>query len=376
MRVVITGGGTGGHVYPGLAIAEALRRRHPDAAIVFIGGDRLQAQVVPQEGWPYRRVRARPLARGRGVAAVGALAATGAGAAQALAVLARLWPDVVVATGGYVSVPVGLAAVVLGRPLVLQEQNMRPGLANRLLARWARWVSVAHPAAGARLGARRVEVTGVPIRRRALEGERARGLARWGLVPERLTLLVLGGSQGAESLNRAACRLADLLPADGGVQLLHQTGAAHLSWVREAIDRRRHLGPGAVRHVAVPYLDPIGDAYACADMVLCRAGAATLAEVTAWGLPAVLVPYPHAAEAHQEDNAAVLVAAGAAVRVADAALADGTVLEVVRPLIADHARREAMARASRLLGRPDAAEVVADLVARTAGRAVAREAPA
>ncbi|MDR7556771.1 MAG: undecaprenyldiphospho-muramoylpentapeptide beta-N-acetylglucosaminyltransferase [Armatimonadota bacterium] len=375
MKVVITGGGTGGHVYPGLAIAEALRRRHPDAGIVFIGGDRLEAQIVPQAGWPYRRIRARPLVRGRGVAMVGALVATGVGAAQALAVLARLWPDVVVATGGYVSVPVGVAAVALGRPLVLQEQNMRPGLANRVLARWARWVSVPHPAAGARLGARRVEVTGVPVRQRALEGERARGLARWGLDPERLTLLVLGGSQGADSLNRAACRLADLLMGEGGLQLLHQTGAAHVQWVREAIDRRDR-GPGAIRHVAVPYLDPIGDAYACADLVLCRAGAATLAEVTAWGLPAILVPYPHAADGHQEDNAAVLVAAGAAVRIADAALGDGALLEVVRALIADGARRAAMARASRQLGRPDAAEVVATLVARTAQRAVAREAPA
>jgi UDP-N-acetylglucosamine--N-acetylmuramyl-(pentapeptide) pyrophosphoryl-undecaprenol N-acetylglucosamine transferase len=376
VKVVVAGGGTGGHVYPGLAIAEALRRRRPDVEVVFIGGDRLEARVVPQEGWPYRRIRARPLRRGRGLAAAGTLVAAGLGAAQAAAILARLWPAVVVATGGYVSVPVGVAAVALGRPLVLQEQNVRPGLANRLLARWARWVSVPHAAAGSRLRARRVEVTGVPVRRRALAGDRQRGLARWGLDPGRLTLLVLGGSQGAESLNRAACRLADLLGAEAHLQLLHQTGPEHVHWVAEAIGRRERAGPPALRHVAVPFLDPIGDAYACADLVLCRAGAATLAELTAWGLPAVLVPYPHAAEGHQEDNAAVLVAAGAAVRVADVALDGGALLEVVRGLVADRARREAMGRASRALGRPEAADAVADLIVRTAGRAVAQEAPA
>ncbi|MDR7482787.1 MAG: UDP-N-acetylglucosamine--N-acetylmuramyl-(pentapeptide) pyrophosphoryl-undecaprenol N-acetylglucosamine transferase, partial [Armatimonadota bacterium] len=299
---------------------------------------------------------------------------TGLGTAQALVILARLWPDVVVATGGYVCVPVGIAAAALGRPLVLQEQNMRPGLAHRLLSRWARWVSVPHPAAGARLGARRVEVTGVPVRRRALEGDRARGLARWGLDPGRFTLLVLGGSQGAESLNRAACQIADLLMFERHLQVLHQTGPEHVHWVAEAIGRREHVGPPAIRHVAVPFLDPIGDAYACADLVVCRAGAATLAEITAWGLPAILVPYPYAAEGHQEDNAAVLVAAGAAVSLADGALASGALLEVVRELIADRARREAMGRASRAIGRPEAAAVVADLVVRTAGGTVAQEA--
>jgi UDP-N-acetylglucosamine--N-acetylmuramyl-(pentapeptide) pyrophosphoryl-undecaprenol N-acetylglucosamine transferase len=372
---VITGGGTGGHLYPGLAIAEAIRRMAPDAEILFVGAARLDARVVPAEGWPFRAIAGRGLPRRPSTRMLAALAVNAWGAGQALRLLWRHRPDVVVATGGYVCAPVGAAAVALGIPLVLQEQNIRPGLANRLLARWAQWVSLPHGDAAKGLRARRVELTGVPLRRRALEGDRARALARWRLESGRLTLLVLGGSQGAHSLNKATARLADLLMYEERLQILHQTGTADLAWVREAIGHREHVGPPAIRHVASAFLDPIGDAYACADLVLCRAGASTLAEVTAWGLPAIVVPYPHAG-GHQEDNAAILVRAGAALRVADADLAGARLAELVGALLADPARRGAMARASRALGHPDAAERVAGLVLSMGGAHLAQGARA
>lgn len=367
MRVVIAGGGTGGHLYPGLAIAEALRRAAPATEILFVGGGRLEARVVPAEGWPFRAIAGQGLPRRRlSPGALLALGAAAVGTLQALLLLARWRPDVVMATGGYVCAPVGAASVALGVPLVLQEQNLRAGLANRVLSRWARWVSLPHGDAAAGLRARRVEVTGVPLRRRALEGDRARGRARWGLDAGRITMLVLGGSQGAHSLNKAVCHVADLLMYETRLQMLHQTGAADLDWVRGAIGHREHVGPPAVKHVAVPFLDPVGDAYACADFVVCRAGASTLAEITAWGLPAVLVPYPFAAMGHQEANAAVLTRAGAAVRVADAALASGALLDPVQGLLSDATRRAAMAAASRALGRPEAADAVAGLILTTA----------
>jgi UDP-N-acetylglucosamine--N-acetylmuramyl-(pentapeptide) pyrophosphoryl-undecaprenol N-acetylglucosamine transferase len=370
--VVVTGGGTGGHLYPGLAIAEAIRRLSPQTEILFIGGRRLEARVVPQEGWPFRAVAGQGLPRRSPVGAIRALGSIALGGVQALRVLTRWRPDVVVATGGYVCAPVGAAAVVLGIPLVLQEQNLHVGLANRVLARWSHWVSLPHQDAAVGLRARRVQVTGVPIRRRALEGDRARGLQRFGLEPGRRTLLVIGGSQGAHSLNTATCRLAEVLKHEAHLQILHQTGAADLAWVRDAIGRREHESPRALRHAAAAFLDPVGDAFACADLVLCRAGASSLAEITAWGLPAVLVPYPHAG-GHQEDNAGVLVRAGAAVRIGDADLAGEGLVEAVRSLLADPGRRAAMAQASRGLGHPDAADVVADLVLAT-GRVRATEA--
>lgn len=361
MKALITGGGTGGHLYPALAIAEALRRRRPDVEIRFVGGNRIEARVVPQEGWPFHAIVARGLPRRASLGALGALAATAVGTAQAARLIWRWKPDVVVATGGYVSVPVGLAAAIFGTPLLLQEQNLRPGLATRALARWARCASVPHADVAARLPAMRTEVTGVPLRRRALEGNRSAGLRRFGLEAGRLTLAVIGGSQGALTLNRAVCQMADLLMYDARVQILHSTGAEHLHWVRQEIGHREHVGPPALRHIAVPFLDPIADAYACADLVLCRAGGSTLAEVTAWGLPAVVAPYPHAG-AHQEENAALLVRAGAAVRIGDADASGAALVDIVAGLIGDPARRASMSAASRALGRPDAADVVAGLV--------------
>ncbi|MDQ7857545.1 MAG: undecaprenyldiphospho-muramoylpentapeptide beta-N-acetylglucosaminyltransferase [Armatimonadota bacterium] len=376
MRIVIAGGGTGGHIYPGLAIAEALRRRAPDVEVLFVGGRRLEAHVVPEAGWPFRAIAGRGLPRRASVGVIAALAAAALGGAQALALLWRWRPDAVVATGGYVCAPVGAAAVALGVPLVLQEQNVRAGLANRVLARWARWVSLPHPEAAASLPARAATATGVPLRQGALRGDRARAQARWGLEADRFTVLVLGGSQGARSLNAAICRLGDLLMYDARLQVLHQTGAADLETVRRAIGHREHVGPPALRHLAAAFLDPIGDAYACADLVVCRAGASTLAEVTAWGLPAILVPYPHAATGHQDDNAAVLARAGAALVIADHALAGTALLEAVRALLDNPPRRAAMAAASRALGRPDAADVVAGRVLALARAARGEEVPA
>lgn len=373
MRVVITGGGTGGHIYPGLAIAEALRRRRPDVAVRFIGGDRFEARAVPDEGWAFTSITAVRRPQRFGLQTAWSTAAMGIGTAQALGLLARWRPDAVVATGGYVCLPVGTAAVMLGRPLVLQEQNVIPGRATRLLARWARCVSVPNPEAAQRLPGRRTEVTGVPIRGRALAGDRRRGQDRWGLAADRFTILVIGGSQGALSLNRGICRMVDLVMYDQRLQVLHHTGTEHLHWVRQAIGHREHVGPPAVLHIAAPFLDPIGDAYACADLVVCRAGASTLAELTAWGLPAILVPYPHAADDHQVENTATLVGSGAALRVGDADLDGPALVEAVQMLASDPARREAMGRASRAVGRPEAADVVAGIVLSAARQRSTRE---
>lgn len=367
MRVLLSGGGTGGHLYPALAIAEALRRRRPEVEILFVGGNRIEARIVPQEGWAFQSIASRGLPRRPSLGAMVALGATALGTAQAARLLWRWRPDVVVATGGYVCVPVGCAAGLLRTPLLIQEQNLHPGLATRMLARWAQCASVPHALAASRLTTRRTEVTGVPVRRRALEGDRERGMARWQLTDDRLTLLVIGGSQGASSVNRGVSRLADLLMYERRLQILHHTGAEDLHAVREAIGHREHVGPPSLRHVAVPFLDPIGDAYACADLVLCRAGASTLAEVTAWGLPAALVPYRHAG-GHQEENAAVLVDAGAAVRVGDDELEGTTLVRTISALMDDRARRTAMAAASRGLGRPNAADVLAGLVETLARR--------
>src|SRR5256886_15157150 len=237
---------------------------------------------------------------------------TAAGSAQAIALLQRWRPQVVVATGGYAAAPVGAAAAVLNVPLVVGEQNLYPGVANRILARWAQIISVPHERVAARFG-RATVVTGVPVRTGALGGDRAGGWLRYVLGDRQLTILVLGGSQGARNLNAHVMGMAERLNGELDVQILHQTGQEHEECVRT------RLGPlgGSLRYVAVPYIEDMGDAYACADLVVCRAGAGTLAEVTANGLPAIAVPYPYAAGGHQDANAPLLEAARAAMVVPD-----------------------------------------------------------
>ena len=357
LRVVIAGGGTGGHVYPGLAIAEALVALRPQTEVLFVGGAGVERRVVPRAGWPFHRVAARPWPRRLSWTLPWAMMLTAAGTAQALALLQRWRPQVVVATGGYAAAPVGAAAAVLKIPLVVQEQNLYPGAANRILARWAQIISVPHERVAARFG-RATVVTGVPVRTGALGGDRARGWRRFGLGDRQLTLLVLGGSQGARNLNAHVIGMAERLNGERDVQILHQTGQEHEEWVRA---RLGSLG-GSLRYVAVPYIEEMGDAYACADLVVCRAGAGTLAEVTANGLPAIAVPYPYAAEGHQDANARLLESAGAAMVVPDRELSGLRLAQAVGAMHADPARLHAMAVASRQLGRPQAARHVAELV--------------
>lgn len=373
MRLVITGGGTGGHLYPGIAVAEALLARTPEAEVRFIGGTRIEARIIPEAGWAYARVAAHPLPRRPGAGQIRSIAVNLVGLAQATVLLARRRPDAVLATGGYVAGPVGLAAVLLRIPLVVQEQNAIPGLTNRWLGRWARRISLPSAAPGI-FPEERVVITGVPVRPTVLRGERRAARQALGLAPDRFTILTLGGSQGALTLNRAVTEAATLLMYEP-VQILHQTGGEHLEWVRREIGHREHVGPPVLRQVAAPYIERMGEAYAAADLVICRAGASTLAEVTAWGLPAILVPYPHAAGAHQEANARRLAEAGAAEVIPDADLTGIHLAQQLGALLRQPARRREMAEAARRMARPDAAERVVDLLLEAAGRSTPRRTP-
>jgi UDP-N-acetylglucosamine--N-acetylmuramyl-(pentapeptide) pyrophosphoryl-undecaprenol N-acetylglucosamine transferase len=363
MRVTIACGGTGGHIYPALAVAAALRARDASTDVLFIGAGGLESRLIPQAGWPFRRVAARQLSRRLSWRVPWAAAVTVAGTLQSTAHLRAFRPGVVLSAGGYAAAPVGAAAALLRIPLVLQEQNLHPGVTHRLLRRWARAVSVPHASAARVFGGKAV-VTGVPIDpARVLGGARERGLRRFGLDPSRMTVLVLGGSQGARSINEAMVDAAPRLADPDRVQVLHQTGAAHEGWVSA---RAARLGRPV--YVAVGYIEDVADAYACADLVVCRAGASTLAEVTARGLPCIVVPYPHAAEGHQDVNARLHAVSGAAVLLPDRELSGARLAGLLDRLRADPAALRAMAAASRRLGRPDAAAQVAALVISAAGK--------
>lgn len=360
LRLLITGGGTGGHVYPGLAVAEAVRRLDPDASILFAGTRRgIEARLVPASGFEIVFLAASGF-RGLGLAARARFAGNLVrGGLSSLALLRRVRPHVVLGTGGYVSLPVAGAARLLGVPLALQEQNAIPGSTNRLLGRWARRIYLGFAAAAAHFPAGRCRDTGNPVRAAfldALDGARAEPLA-----DRPLNLLVFGGSRGARTLNAAVGGAAARWRERGDLRLLLQTGDEDHAEIAMAY--------AGVEHARVEaYIDDMPAALRWADLVVCRAGAMTLAELAAAGKPAVLVPFPFATDDHQTRNARAREAAGAARLLPDADCDADALDAIVSELAADPGRLAAMAADSAAAARPGAAmEIAADLM-RLTGR--------
>jgi UDP-N-acetylglucosamine--N-acetylmuramyl-(pentapeptide) pyrophosphoryl-undecaprenol N-acetylglucosamine transferase len=366
-RVLIAGGGTGGHVFPSLATAAAVRAVRADLQVEFVGTARgLEARLVPEHGWPLHIIEALPLARGLSsqTLRIPLMLARASGA------ITRLIRDrgVVAALcfGGYVAAPLVLAARRTRVPLVIHEQNAVPGLANRLASRWAAAVALSMDTPQARAGLAvtggRLVVTGNPVRPGLGGLDRGRlreeALLAFDLDPGRRTLLVFGGSQGAQRINQAVVASAGLWAAPERLQILHATGqSAHDAVAREWETALERDGRLRVRYVG--FIDRMDLAYAAADLVLCRAGASSIAELTVMGLPSVLVPYPYAAADHQTANACVLQDAGAAVVIPDGQLNADELVRTVDGLLADPGTLVRMAAAARGAGRPNAADALA-----------------
>lgn len=364
---VFSGGGTGGHLYPALALAEALARVRPDVRPFFVGAERgLEARVLPERELPHALLPVRPFHRGRLAANWRVVPALVRALAAVARLFARLRPRLVVVTGGYAGAPAGLWAVVKRIPLALQEQNSVPGLTTRWLARWARQIHLAFPEAGDRLPASarsRAEVSGNPIR--PLETvPRREARARFGLDDAGTVALVVGGSQGAEAVNRAVAGAVEGV-ARGDVRRppgLHLLWAAGPDHARDAT--RRVAGADAASWVHVRgYIDDMPGALAAADVAVSRAGAMATAELLAAGVPMVLVPLPSSAGGHQAANARALEEAGAAIHLPEGDLDSRTLWSRLGELVEDRGRREEMARKARERGRPDAADHIAGRLA-------------
>ena len=366
--VVFACGGTGGHVYPALAVARALAGLRPEWKLRFLGREGgLEARVVPAGGFPFTGFRVGGLrGKGFGERLRGLLLLPGA-VLRSFAFLHRARPRIVVGTGGYVSGPVLLAALLRGIPFLIQEQNRAFGATNRLLHRFAAVTAVSFEETAA--SARRTVVTGNPARPEFAAipplspfSERGNGEFR---------ILVFGGSQGSRRLNRAVVEALPLLAAERGkISLRHQTGPNEFEEVREGW-RKAGLEAEADRCVT-PYVERMAEAFAQADLVVCRAGASTVAELTASGRPSVLVPFPYATGDHQRENAMVLSEKGAAILVNDAEMTGVRLAEILRRFLKDPAELSAMAEKSRSLGRPDAALRIAELCVAIAEGAGAR----
>ncbi len=361
MNVIVTGGGTAGHVFPALATAIELRDHH-DAQVTYIGAeDGPEARLVPAAGFPFVGVRVAAAQTRVSLASLRALALAFRGARSCRALVDRA--DVVVSIGGFASAPAVLAARRARRPLVLIEQNSVPGLVNRFAARWAVAVATTFDAAAARLpSGMRIERTGNPIRTEiaAVPANRARLRAEareaFELEEGRTTVLVVGGSQGALHIDQAVAGALAALRDRADLQLLISTGPGHEDVVRAAVEPNARL-----LVCVVPLIERMDRALALADLVVSRAGAG-VAELAACGLPSILIPYPHATEDHQAHNAREVVAAGAATMLPDAELSSSRLVESMLGLVDHPEQRAQMSDAATRWARPDAARSIARLV--------------
>lgn len=360
--MVFAGGGTGGHIFPAVAVIEELRARAHLEPLFIIGGVR-GARLLEPYGIPWRSIPVRGMPRGNRAALAGFFLRLAIAVIRSLALLLRRRPDAVVAMGGYASTPVAFAGALLRVPVFAAEQNTIAGVATRWNARFARRVFLAYEEAREGLPARaRARVTGNPVRPEILRGNRERAIRRYELDDRRRTILVVGGSQGARTMNRIVREAFERWEARDGVQVLFQTGEADYETVRESCSRIALL----VR--PVPFLTDMGDALGAADLVVCRAGASTLAEITALGLPSILIPFPSAADRHQSRNAEVLAVRGAALHFEEERLTPEILGRAMKELLDDEARRLEMGRRARALGRPEAARRIAEEILAAVGK--------
>ncbi len=367
MRIIVSGGGTGGHIYPALTIVRAIQKKISDAEFLYVGTkDGLEADIVPKEGLAFETVNIQGFKRSltpenlvRGARAFG-------GVVKAMSIVRRFKPDVAVGTGGYVCGPILLASSLLGIPTLIQEQNVMPGVTNRLLSRFVSCIAMGTKEAAEHFPKGKRVFTGNPIREEVIKARSEDGKKMFGLDPKAKTVLVSGGSRGARSINRAMIGVLAHYAGKNGVQILHVTGKAGYDETMENL-QAAGVDLSVSKNLFVePYLYNMPQALACADVAVFRAGAIGIAELTARGVPSVLVPYPFAAANHQEMNARAIASAGAARMILDRELTAERLLSVLAELLSEDAKLKRMAKAAKKLGRPKAADEIANRVIRLA----------
>lgn len=372
MRILLSGGGTGGHIYPALAVGRELQQRY-GAEVLFLGdANGLETRIVPSSGIPFKGIQAGKLRRYLSPGTLTDLGRIPVGMAQALRIVRRFRPDAAFTSGGYVSVPAGWAARARGVPLVMHQQDVPPNLANRLLTPFATRVTLSFPDSLRYFPRAKSLLTGNPVRESILAvvgSDPAAAKAHLGLDPQLPLLLVTGGSQGARHLNQVVvAALGRLLPH---CQVLHVSGQLTYAETTTAAEQQLTALPELRRrYVLAAYLErEMADALAASDVVLCRSGASTLTELAALGRPSLLVPLPPGfGGSPQRVNAEMFHHAGAAEVILDRDLTVDALMDRLLPLLEDDAQATAMGLAARQFAHPEAAATLADLVATAAGR--------
>jgi UDP-N-acetylglucosamine--N-acetylmuramyl-(pentapeptide) pyrophosphoryl-undecaprenol N-acetylglucosamine transferase len=356
MKAIIAGGGTGGHLFPGIAVAREIQRRRPDSEILFVGAEHgIETRLVPQEGFPLRTLPSGGVKGMSWTKRVSNLAATLRGLLQARSILKDFRPSVVIGVGGYASFPMLGAAILGGYPRVIMEQNAVPGLTNRMLGKWVDYAAVTDPRTVEFFGKRAV-VTGNPVR------PQFKSISPKQHQPP-YTILIFGGSQGARAINEGVRQCLPLLKDwKDRLRFVHQTGEQQLAETRKAYDEQSFVSD--VR----PFFSNFHEQYAAADLIISRAGATTVAEIKAAGRAAVLVPFPFAADDHQTENARAMVDEKAAVMIPNAELTGERLAGVIRSLLGNINQLSEIETNARRLAVLDAESRIVDLVETAAGR--------
>ncbi len=357
MRILLAGGGTGGHVFPALTIAQEIKGKHPDAEFLFIGTERgVESKVIPGAGFPLKTIATIGIPRdisGRILVFPFALLWS---IWESFTIEAGFMPDIVIGTGGYVSGPVGLAAYLLGIPLVIQEQNSLPGFTTRVLATMSGRIFLTFPESARYFSKRKLSVHGNPTRRELGSLCRSEGKRRLGLREDLRTLLIIGGSQGSRAINNAVLDGLSAILGIPDLQLVWQSGSLDFERLSEATSGVRD------RVFVREFIEDMASALAAADLVAARSGAMTLAEIAVCGLPSILIPLPFAAGDHQRRNSESFRRRGAAVVILQDELTGMKFSDTVVELLSDPDRIQSMSTAARKLGRPDAAAMIADRI--------------
>ncbi len=357
MKVMIAGGGTGGHLFPGLALAEEFRKRDAGTEVVFVGTEHgIESKIIPREGYPLLFLRAEGIVGKSFFRKIIGSAKLLLSFLDAGRILSAAGPDIVIGVGGYASGSLVLTASLRSIPTLIHEQNSVPGATNRILGRFVDRVCVTYQESMSVFPTGKTFLAGNPVRMKIMKGDRESACRLFGLDNELSTIFIFGGSSGASSINRtmvdALNHLGDLKDK---IQFLHQTGDRNFESIRDAY---RKTG---VKGTVAPFIYQMAEAYAAADIVVSRAGATTLAELTSLGKPAILIPYPHAAGRHQEFNALKLKEMGAARVLFEQDMNGKALAGIIREMLDNAEGLKEMQRASRGLGRPDACSRIVDL---------------
>ena len=363
MKIIVSGGGTGGHIYPALTLIRTLEKKVDRLEVLYVGTHAgLEADIIPKEGIPFATVDLQGFKRSLSPENILRAARAIKGVGKAMGIVKKFQPDVVIGTGGYVCGPVLMAAGLLGIPSLIQEQNVIPGITNKILAKFVDRIATGYQEASKHFPAGKVEFTGNPIRAEVMAPRQEGDYEAFDLLPGRKTILVSGGSRGARSINRAMVNVLKHYAGRRDVQILHATGKGEYE---DIMSRLRAAGVDlekACNLQVVPYLYNMPQAMSIADLAVFRAAATGLAEQTAKGIPAILIPYPYAAENHQEHNARAVEKAGAARVILNKDISPELLIETIDDLLEDQGTLRKMAAASRSLGRPQAADTIAEMI--------------